>query len=107
MPARWEGLEGMVGNIRAGGTTVFDLVQGVYLGPSEFFPAGDIRAGQALLGVLGRGVRAYLKVMDPYISPETLRILVVASKGTEIRLICHKPRLRTPSEDLPWSWLQP
>ncbi len=69
--------------------TRIELTPGIFAGQNEFFPAGDLKAGQALQGILQNEVRRYLKVMDPYISPATLTVLEYAPRGTEVRLICH------------------
>lgn len=69
-------------------TTSFSLSTGVYLPDNRFFPAGSFEEGQDVLRRLLAGeTGGYVKVVDPYTTPETLDLLASVRKGTSIMVL--------------------
>jgi hypothetical protein len=70
-------------------STYFTLATGVYLDPERFFRDGSHQEGQDVLKtILGGEIGGYVKVLDPYTTPETLDLLAVVRAGTKIQVLC-------------------
>src|SRR2546425_9503117 len=69
--------------------TSFSLATGVYIDDNRFFPAGSFQEGQDVLRRLLEGdMGGYIKITDPYMSPEGLDLTNSIRKGTVVRVLC-------------------
>src|SRR5437016_3438246 len=85
--------------------TYFTLATGVYLEPERFIRDGSHQEGQDVLKTILRAeTGSYVKVMDPYTTPETLDLLALVRAGTKVQVLCGRrtatPALRSRAEAL-------
>ncbi len=69
--------------------TYFTLATGVYLESHRFLRDGSPREGHdALRAILSGDAGGYVKVVDPYTTPETLDLLASVREGTKVSVLC-------------------
>jgi hypothetical protein len=69
------------------GTTFFEIEEG-YFEDHVFIKAGEVKKGQAALTeILSRRIDEYVKILDPYISADTIKLLSNVGNSKDILIL--------------------